>query len=31
VPYSSDLAPSDFVLFGHVRHCLEEMVDASDE
>jgi hypothetical protein len=24
-PYSPDLAPSDFFLFGHVKHCLQGM------
>jgi histone-lysine N-methyltransferase SETMAR len=22
-PYSPDLAPSDFFLFGHIKHCLQ--------
>jgi hypothetical protein len=30
-PYSLDLAPSDFILFKHVKHCLPEMAFASHE
>jgi hypothetical protein len=30
-PYSSDLAPSDFFLFGHIKHCLQGIVFPSRE
>jgi histone-lysine N-methyltransferase SETMAR len=30
-PYSPDIAPSDFLLFGHVKHCLQRMGFASHE
>jgi histone-lysine N-methyltransferase SETMAR len=30
-PYSPDLAPSDFFLFGHVKHALEGMEFLSEE
>jgi hypothetical protein len=30
-PYSPDLAPSDFFLFGHVKHALERDEFPSEE
>jgi hypothetical protein len=30
-PYSYDLAPSGFFLFGHIRHCLQRIVFPSRE
>jgi hypothetical protein len=30
-PYSSDLAPSDFFLFGHIKHCLQAIAFPSHE
>jgi transposase len=30
-PYSPDLAPSDFLLFGHIKHCLEGIAFPSRE
>jgi transposase len=31
LPYSSNLAPSDFLLFGHVKHVLEGVEFPSEE
>jgi transposase len=30
-PYSSDLTPSDFFLFGHIKHCLHGIAFPSRE
>jgi hypothetical protein len=30
-PYSPDLAPSDFFLFGHIKSCLQEIAFLSRE
>jgi histone-lysine N-methyltransferase SETMAR len=30
-PYSPDLAPSDFFLFGHIKHCLHGVTFPSRE
>jgi histone-lysine N-methyltransferase SETMAR len=30
-PYSSDLAPSGFFLFGHIKHCLQGIAFPSRE
>jgi hypothetical protein len=32
LPYSQDLAPSDFSLFSHVKHCLRgQLFETADE
>jgi hypothetical protein len=31
LPHSPDLAPSDFFLFGHVKHCLQGIAFPSSE
>jgi hypothetical protein len=30
-PYSNDLAPSEFFLFGHIKHCLQGIAFPSRE
>jgi histone-lysine N-methyltransferase SETMAR len=30
-PYSPELAPSDFLLFGHIKHCLQGIAFSSRE
>jgi hypothetical protein len=30
-PYSPDLTPSDFLLFGHIKYCVHEIASSSRE